>query len=666
MTSRERDGTGRLRKAEEAVKEAGRASRSRSPVVGVLPGRADTGRVDVMGLPEVSPSLRSWMSVVSEIVRAVNDAEPLPDVLTHLAVRACELIGFEFCAVMLADERRERLRVVGCSGLTPDYLAELHAGQWLQIRPPGHELDTPAARAYREGRTIVVPDVRAASCYGKLRHLAPTQGYRALLASPLRGSGDLAGVFVAYSVAARQFGRPELELVELLSGQAATALETARLRTRQQDVIRELSRANDELRRERAVLEWAEQQHHNLMRLVLDEVDLHGLVGALAASLRASVTVEDADGRILAWAPERGYRPPPGAAARRHCAARTALGTDGPTGRRYAVIRVPVAAGTDHAAAAHGSAAWAAPVVIGGELAGRLWVTDPPVDPEPVQLRVIERFALVVALVLLQQRHLLDVQSRLSGDLLGDLLQDGDPDRRHFVLSRAAALGHDLSRPHIVALVAVDGPVPATVRLPELVRAAAEPGPRPLVGPYDGLQVVLIQAEPEPRHALRRMLGRVEQAVRGRAVATVVVGPSAREPGDYASAFGIARGALALRRAGGHGGLVDVGDLGLAALLLETGATGTLRRRAANLLRPVEAHERRYGGELLATLRRWLAAGCSTAATAEALVVHRNTVTYRLERVEQLVGRSLRDSGVRLELQLALTVRDIVGVDPTC
>ena len=49
------------------------------------------------------------------------------------------------------------------------------------------------------------------------------------------------------------------------------ALETARLRAEQQEVIRELSRANDELRRGRAVLEWAEQQHHQLMQLVLDE-----------------------------------------------------------------------------------------------------------------------------------------------------------------------------------------------------------------------------------------------------------------------------------------------------------------------------------------------------------------------------------------------------------
>src|SRR4249920_1112707 len=179
-----------------------------------------------MSVPEVPASLRSWMSAVSEIVRSVNAAEPLASVLTRVAEQACELIGFEFCAVMLADEQRECLQIAGWSGLTPDYLAQVSDGQGLRIRPPGPDLDTPAARAYREGRTIVVPDVREARCYGRLRRLAPTQGYRALLG----GSGALAGVIVAYSVAARQFSGPELELIELLAGQAATALETARLR----------------------------------------------------------------------------------------------------------------------------------------------------------------------------------------------------------------------------------------------------------------------------------------------------------------------------------------------------------------------------------------------------------------------------------------------------
>jgi len=225
-------------------------------------------------------------------------------------------------------------------------------------------------------------------------------------------------------------------------------------------------------------------------------------------------------------------------------------------------------------------------------------------------------------------------------------------------------MGHDLSGPHVVALLAVDGPAPSAARLPELARAAAEPGPAPLIGPYDGCYVLLLPAKPDPGDALRRILGKVAQAAGGRATLTMVAGPVARDLADYATAFRVARGAAALRHATDQGGFVDVGRLGLSALLLETGAPDALRRFAAAALREIEAHEERHGGDLIATLRAWLTAGCSTAAAAEALVVHRNTVTYRLGRVEQLTGRSLQDSAVRLELQLALTIREVVRLGP--
>ncbi|WP_028931005.1 helix-turn-helix domain-containing protein [Pseudonocardia asaccharolytica] len=622
-----------------------------------------------MSVSEVPASLRSWMSAVSEIARAVNAAEPLEAVLTRVARQACRLIGFESCAVMLADPAREHLRVAGWCGLSPGYVALVSDGDALLIHPPGPQLDTPAARAFREGRTIVVPDVRSAWRYGLLRQLAPAQGYHALVSVPLRAVDDLAGVIVAYSVAAREFAGPELELIELLAGQAALALETARLRTAQQDVIGELSRANAELRRGRAVLEWAEQQHHRLMQLVLAEVGLAGLVSALAETLGASVTVEDAEGRVLVSAPDQGYRPPPDAAARRRAPARKALAAqESAMDRRYEVAEVPIVpAGGPVLPGAPGvvagEIAWAAPVVLGGELVGRLWVTAPPAAPEPVQLRVVERFALVVALELLQQRHLVDVHGRLSGDLLADLLRVDGPLRPQVVLDRAAALGHDLSHPHLVAVLAVDGPVPPAVRLPELARSAAEPGPCPLAGPYDGLQVVLLPAEPDPGEALRRILVHIERAVGSDATPTLVAGPVAHAVSDYAAAFRVARGAMALRRASRPGGLVDVRELGLSALLLETGTPDALRRFARGLLRPVVVYEAQRGGDLLATLRIWLATGCSTTTAARALVVHPNTVGYRLGRIEQLTGRNLRDIGVRLELQLALTIRDIVRAD---
>ncbi|MBA3907070.1 MAG: helix-turn-helix domain-containing protein [Pseudonocardiales bacterium] len=300
-----------------------------------------------------------------------------------------------------------------------------------------------------------------------------------------------------------------------------------------------------------------------------------------------------------------------------------------------------------------------APVVLGGELAARLWVTNPRAAPEPVERRVIERFALVVALELLKQRHRTEVEERLSGDLIGDLLRHGGPQQPQGVLDRAAALGHDLTGPHHVAVLALDPPGPA-VRLAELVRAAA--GGHPLIGPHEDTQVILLPAAPDPGDVLRGVIGHLEQVLHGR-IPTIAVGPVAGGLAEHAAAYRVARGALMLRRATQPGGLVDVRELGLAALLLENGTPETLRRFARNLLKPLVANDALRSGDLLPTLRAWLAEGCSTRAAARTLVVHPNTVSYRLARIEQLTGRSLRRVDTRLDLQLALTVRDIVRLD---
>jgi GAF domain-containing protein len=611
--------------------------------------------------PEVPVSLRSWMTAVGEITSAVNAAEPLVALLGCVARQACALIGFEYCAVLLADPTGVRLEVAGSSGLTADYVALVSDGGSLLLHPSGPALDTPAARAYREHRTVAVPDVHEAPDYGRLPLLAQRQGYRALLAAPLRTAAGQSGVLVGYSVVAREFSRTEQELVELLADQGALALENARLRSAEQAVIGELSRANEELRRRRAALEWSEQQHRALMELALADVGLGDLVASLADTLHASVTVEDAEGATLARAPERNYRPPPGAAARRRLWTRA-----GPAGQThgYEVVRVPVGGPGRPGPAAVGHpltvepGAWVAPVVLGGELVGRLWVIDPRVTPAPVERRVIERFALVVGMELLKRRHLADAEARLAGDLIGQLLRPGGPEDLE-VIERAAALGHDLTRLHVVAVLTA-APALGPGRGRELVRAASDADGEVLAGPYAGGHVLLVPADPDPVPLLRRTFEQVRRAVGSRGVVTMVAGPSAG-PGGHAEAYRIAVGAARLRGTAGPGGFLDVRELGLTALLLESGTPEALRRFADRLLGPVAAHDARRGGDLVPTLRAWLAVGCSAPAAAAALVVHPNTVAYRLARVEQLIGRSLRRPDTRLELQLALTVDDVAG-----
>jgi sugar diacid utilization regulator len=65
---------------------------------------------------------------------------------------------------------------------------------------------------------------------------------------------------------------------------------------------------------------------------------------------------------------------------------------------------------------------------------------------------------------------------------------------------------------------------------------------------------------------------------------------------------------------------------------------------------------------LIDTMRIWLAEAGSTSAAAGRLHIHRNTVRYRLRRLEELTGRSLTDPLDVSELHVALECARMLGL----
>jgi hypothetical protein len=98
--------------------------------------------------------------------------------------------------------------------------------------------------------------------------------------------------------------------------------------------------------------------------------------------------------------------------------------------------------------------------------------------------------------------------------------------------------------------------------------------------------------------------------------------------------------------------IVHYGHAPVAELL--AGAPEAATAVAQSVLGPVLALPDAESGPLLETLRTWFAEDGATSRAATRLHVHRNTIRYRLRRVEDLTGRSLsRPTGVA-ELHVAL------------
>ncbi|ROZ99322.1 PucR family transcriptional regulator [Gordonia sp. OPL2] len=77
-------------------------------------------------------------------------------------------------------------------------------------------------------------------------------------------------------------------------------------------------------------------------------------------------------------------------------------------------------------------------------------------------------------------------------------------------------------------------------------------------------------------------------------------------------------------------------------------------------LSDVAAYDESHGSELLKTLDTFLSCDRSWQQAAVSLGVHRQTVVYRIRRVEELTGRNLSVTGHISEMWLALRARDLL------
>ena len=83
------------------------------------------------------------------------------------------------------------------------------------------------------------------------------------------------------------------------------------------------------------------------------------------------------------------------------------------------------------------------------------------------------------------------------------------------------------------------------------------------------------------------------------------------------------------------------------------------------LLGPVLDYEEGRQGDLISTLRTYLASQRSWQKTAEVLFAHRQTVTYRIGKISELTGLDMRETSTLAQLWFALQIHDAMDLGST-
>ncbi|MGX1709444.1 PucR family transcriptional regulator [Streptomyces albidoflavus] len=200
------------------------------------------------------------------------------------------------------------------------------------------------------------------------------------------------------------------------------------------------------------------------------------------------------------------------------------------------------------------------------------------------------------------------------------------------------------------------GPLAA---LAEHVEAAAARAGEALLVVPDGERLVLLTADGGA--AARACVGyaaavdqarTIGQALAGRTDEPVMGLSAPAGPIAAATAYRQAEQALSVARRRGRA-LVEHEEVATGSVV-QLLSDDAVRAFADGLLRALREHDATGRGDLVASLRAWLSRHGQWDAAAAELGVHRHTLRYRMRRVEEILGRSLDDPDVRMELWLAL------------
>ena len=347
-------------------------------------------------------------------------------------------------------------------------------------------------------------------------------------------------------------------------------------------------------------------EHDTLARALLSGRGLGALIGSLHQILGAPAMVVDVYGRVLATAPASAAWP---------------------------VEQILFAARNGHS----GDTPLAVPVSVEDNVVAYLCCRRPRRSAEVLPYAVS-----LVGLELARRQAELAGKRRLAGQVLEDLVRGtiggAEAERRLAPFGIRPADEHALLvataesdlRKRLVASPPMSGATTAV--LEDCLIAVLEPG----------------QSTREAALLLQDYLNRHGSEVR------VGIG------GWYAGMTGLRWSYYEAHEAMNRGpGINEREQMTLSGLLVASEDV-PLRDLAREMLRPLRDFDAAHSGALVATLRAYLDADGSVAAVATRLIVHRNTVRYRLEQIERLTGRSLARTADRVQLWLALSASDLL------
>ena len=594
--------------------------------------------------PTEEASLRELLFLQRLSKAAASTIEP--DALLELIINETTgAMQVEVCSLYLYDQDTDEVVLTATNGLDASSVgkAKMKIGAGVTGWVAQHL------------QALVVPDVTQEPRFQWIRGVDQKR-LVAMLSVPILAGSRMIGVVNVQSEERRDFDKADIDFLGAIAGQVAGIIERSELQRR-------LEAQLDEIRGSQAI-------HERFTQLALAGAGAGAIMEAIHSLRKAPVELFDPAGFRLERPAARGAGSKAGAGVgtNRLEIPTSITGSTSPD-------MVEVSAGRPVRTLA------LTPIRAGDELLAVL-AAEAVADEKPNQRRALEHGATVLALELAKERAAAEVERRLRGDLVEELLGHGlEREESMRLAAQAERLGHRLSSRSWVLVVEPDDDAGAAAlevlsiqdRLHRLVSdLCSRRFPGSLVVTRSASLVLIVpmaapEADAPAAGELKGLetfgdliLQTIHRVVRGGSF-SLGIGNVTSEVHELPRAHDEARQSLRLARRGGAVRRVaSYRNLGAFRLLLEVQNPVALARFVDETLGALLRYQEGRRTPLIETLEHLSAQHWNRRAAARGLHLHVNSLAYRIQRIEALLGVSLEDAETRVALSIALRARSLL------
>ena len=604
---------------------------------------------------EVIAQLQREALALHEINNEISQQLDLSLVLKTIVEKTCLLLECELSYLALADDEAKEVRVVITEGTRANELGKMVLKYGEGVGGLVAQTGQPLLVKSYTSKSIPKSDL--------VSYQAGTEGIESIISVPMISRLGLVGVLFAASRKKDTFKISQMDLLKSLGTQAAIAIENARL-FEQEKVFSES-------------LSHAKQVNERFLDLVLRNKGIQAIGESLAELISVPIAIEDIGRETMVTAyPQllkQRYKTPADCPKlstsdiwwNQHYSSQVKQLRD-----EHRTVRI-----VPYRDAEPCLGRVIAPVVAGNKLLGFVLALEVDGELNETQISTLERASIVVALEYLMREVAHNVEQRLAGDFLEDLIYGRFPSEQA-VMNRATMNKVDLNGPQVVMILDFDNFSEAIYNAHwsdtealdvkrHLLRASEKVGLRNYSDLMAVVQsdsvVMLLSIEDAKDRSLEIQLAKEIQnelqTLLPGLTFSVGISQATRSISGIQSAFKEAETALmALRQTKKVGGILAFEELGLLSVLLQGKNYPAMQEYMRTQLSKLISYDHEKETELLQTLRFYLLNSGHLQKTAVDCNIHINTLKYRIQRIEEILETNLADGETRFNLYLALSI----------